>query len=295
MNIGAPFPSNGPSVPAPGAAATTTAARRDPSSPGLDAQLSSTTPDVPKQRPMLPIASTLAWGAGVGALLGALVLRPRGGGWALGALATGGWKGALVGGGIGGALLGLDRLTGGEVKKQLDYVALDRRHQIGVVLRHPTKPWLAGLGLGVARDARAAQEQLYGTREPLDGPQDAFRHTYAAALMTLRAIRDHGEDPAGAAALAIEAGEAHELDGQDNNDDLSREMDRFNNHVGAGLAGDGRAAGGEQADANGFVTEHALRERVLEAMRTGQVQLVDRGATPAAPRVSGPGDVPNGA
>ncbi len=252
----------------------------------LDEQLSSTTPDVPKRQRMLPIPATLAWGAGIGGVVGALLLRGRGAGWSLGALASGGWKGALVGAGMGGALLATDRLTGGEVKRQLDYVALDRRAQIGFVLRHPLTPWLAGTGLGVARDARAAQEQLYGRAEPLDGPQDAFRHAYAAALFTLRGIRDHGADPERAAKLAVEAGEAHEVDGQDNNDDFSREMDRFNNVVGAGLVGDGRARSGEQADERGFVTEHDLRRRVFAAIRAGEVQLVDRSTDPPTPRVS---------
>ena len=258
----------------------------------LDEQLSSTTPDVPARRPMLSIPGALGWGAGLGVLAGALLLRGSGAGWSLGALASGSWKGALVGAGIGGALIGIDRATGGEVKHQLDYVALDRRAQIGFVLRHPLKPWLAGMGLGVARDARAAQEQLYGRAEPLDGPQDAFRHAYAAALFTLRAERDHGQDPETAKALAIAAGEAHEVDGQDNNDDLSREMDRANNETGASIAGDGRARAGEPADDAGFVTEQALRQRVLDAMREGRLQLVDRTATPPGPRDSTRADLP---
>lgn len=261
----------------------------------LDRDLSSTTPDVPARRPMLSIPGTLAWGAGLGVAVGALLLRSKGAGWALPALASGAWKGAAVGAGMGAALIGIDRVTDGQVKKQLEYVSLDRRAQIGFVLKNLNRPWIAGLGIGVASDARAAQEQLYGTAEPLDGPQDAFRHAYAAALFTLRCERDHGVDPATAQRLAIDAGAAHEVDGQDNNDDLSRDMDHANNATGAALAGDGKARSGERADANGFVTERALRERVLDAMRAGKLELVDRTATPPAPRASTSADLPGAA
>jgi hypothetical protein len=259
----------------------------------VDRSLSSTTPDVPKKTTFLGVGGTLGWGLGLGAGIGALLLRSKGAGWGLGALAGGAWKGAAVGAGMGAALIGIDRATGGAVKQQLDLVSLDRRAQAWFVLKHPNKPWLLQTGLGVAHDARTAQEHLYGKAEPLDGPQDAFRHTYAAALMSLRAMRDHGETPDSAHALAIEAGAAHEADGQDNNDDFSRNMDTFNNHAGTVVAGDGKAQPGEHADQDGFVTEHDLRERVLGAIATGQVQLVDRtGATPAA-RVSTLADLPN--
>jgi len=258
----------------------------------IDDTLSSTTPDVPARRPLLSIPGALGWGAGIGAGLGALLLRPSGAGWALGSLGTGAWKGAAIGAGIGAALIGLDRITGGEVKQQLDYVSLDRRAQIWFVVTNPTRPWIAHMGLGVAEDARAAQVALFGRPDPLDGPQDAFRHAYAAALFSLRAMRDHGEDPAKAHDLAIRAGAAHEADGQDNNDDLSRGMDTANNSTGTQLVGDGRAARGEAADAAGFVTERALADRVLAALGSGQLQLVDRDATPPGPRASTAADLP---
>jgi hypothetical protein len=254
--------------------------------------LSSTTPDTPERSRFLSVPGTLAWGTGLGVAAGMLLMRSRGAGWSLAALGTGALRGAALGAGLGASLVGLDRVTGGEVKQQLDYVLLDRRAQVLFVLRHPTKPWLASTGLGVARDARAAQEALYGMAEPTDGPQDAFRHTWAAALLALRAMRDHGVPSGEAQQLAIEAGEAHEVDGQDNNDALSRAMDEHNNAAGAALAGDGRARPGEQADSRGFVTEHALRERVLDAIADGDVELVDRTADPARARESSAADLP---
>jgi hypothetical protein len=280
-------------LPLQSAPPTSAPARVDSPEPdGLDRSLSSTTPDVPRTRPMLSIPGALGVGLAAGAGIGLLLLRGRGAGWGFSALGTGAWKGAAVGAGMGAALIGVDRATGGQVKKQLDYVSLDRRAQILFVLRNPTRPWLAGMGISVAADARAAQEALYGQREPLDGPQDAFRHTFAAALFSLRATRDHGQSPDDAHRLAIDAGEAHEVDGQDNNDDFSRAMDSFNNRVGTEIAGDGRAASGESADADGYLTEHALRDRVLRAIADGRVQLVDRSTETPVTRSSGDADLP---
>lgn len=274
------------------ALARTTVANATPAPAEGDAPLSSTTPDLPKRAPLLPIASTMAWAGGIGLGIGALLLRSKGAGWGAAALAGGAWKGAALGAGLGASLLVADRATGGAVKRQLDLISLDRKAQLWFVVSHPTKPWLAKLGLGVADAARGNQEALYGKAEPLDGPQDAFRHTYAAALFSLRAMREHGVAPDEAHALAIGAGAAHEADGQDNNDEFSRAMDTFNNELGTQLAGDGKARPGESRDAAGFVTEHALRQRVLDALAAGKVQLVDRsGATPTV-RWSSDADLP---
>jgi hypothetical protein len=169
---------------------------------------------------------------------------------------------------------------------------LDRRAQAWFVISHPTKPWLFSTGMGVANDARGAQESLYGRREPLDGPQDAFRHAFAAALFSLRAMRDHGVGEDEAHQLAIDAGAAHEADGQDNNDDFSRDMDTANNLTGTNIVGDGRALPGEDADANGFLTEHALQQRVLASMLEGELQLVDRSGAIPATRASNFYDLP---
>lgn len=258
----------------------------------VDESLSSTTPDVPKRDPFLSIPKTLLWAGGLGVGIGALLLRSKGAGWGVGALGTGAWKGAALGTGLGASLIGIDRFTGGAVKHQVDTILLDRRAQAWFVLTHPTRPWLAPMGLGVARDARAAQEALYGPREPLDGAQDAFRHAYAAALFSLRAMREHGVGAEKAHELAIEAGAAHEADGQDNNDEHSRAMDERNNTAGTIAVGDGRARPGEQADARGFVTERALRARILAAMAAGELTLVDRGADPVTSRPSTSLDLP---
>jgi hypothetical protein len=277
----------------PSTTATSSKARASDAPQDLDTTLSSTTPDVRRGATLLPVTESLAWGAWVGSAIGALLLRGRGAGWSLGALGAGALKGAALGAGLGAALVGVDRFTGGQVQQKLDYLSLDRRAQIWFVLSNPTRPWIAGTGLGVARDARASQVELYGRAEPLDGPQDAFRHTYAAALFSLRAMRDHGEDPATAHRLAVAAGAAHEVDGQDDNDQFSRAMDHFNNDAGALVAGDGRALDGEASDASGWVSEQALRQRVLAAMSAGGLQLVDRdGADAPIARPSAPDDVP---
>lgn len=262
-------------------------------SSGVDGSLSSTTPDVPAGQQFLSIPKTVGWTGALGVGLGALLLRGRGAGWSVGALGTGAWKGAALGAGIGASLIGIDRLSGGELQKQQKKIFLDRRAQIGFVLQHPTKPWLLPMGLGVAKEARRAQESFYGRREPLDGPQDGFRHAYAAGLFSLRAMRDHGVPADEAHSLAIDAGAAHEADGQDNNDEFSRQMDIANNLTGTRLMGDGRALPGEDADANGFVTERALRQRVLLGMAAGTIQLVDRSGAEPTLRTSNSGDLPS--
>ena len=251
---------------------------------GLDATLSSTTPDVGAHAPFLATGRTLATTTLAGAAAGVLLRATRFPG-------VGG--GALLGAAAGVAVLGIDRLAGGSVKRLVDAATLDRRHELAFVLANPTKPWLATFGLHVARDARDAQLGLFGTREPKDGPQDAFRHSYAAALFTLRAMRDHGLSAPESATLALAAGEAHEQDGQDNNDSYSRSMDEANNAAGTMIVGDGRARAGEEADARGFITEAALRDRILAAMAAGSLTMVDRprGTTPYA-RPSVPADVP---
>lgn len=276
----------GTRAPAPNAAVDR---RRDES---LDETLSSTTPDVPRTPKTLSPVGSIGVGLGIGAGLGALLLRSAGGGGGFGALGSGAWRGALVGAGMGAALLGLDRLTDGQVRKQLDYVSLDRRAQIMFVLRNPMNPWIAVTGIGVARDAKAMQDSMYGRWDPLDGPQDAFRHAYAAGLFSLRAMRDHEETPDGAHRLAIGAGDAHEVDGQDNNDAFSRSMDTANNLTGTQVIGDGRALPGEAADSAGFITERALRDRVLTALRDGRLQVVDRSGDAPTARATAATDMP---
>lgn len=233
--------------------------------------------------PRLSLPHVMAGGIAAGATLGALALRTGGAGWSLPAFGTGAWKGAALGAAIAGALLGLDALTDGAVKNQLDLVTLDRRAQLLLVLRNPTKPWLAPMSIDVARDARAAQHRVFGAAERLDGPQDAFRHAYAAALLSLRAMREHDVSSSDAHALAIDAGNAHERDGQDNNDEHSRSMDVTNNEAVVTIVGDGRARAGEAHDGHGFLTDQALRERVLGAIGRGELTVVDRtGAEPTA-------------
>jgi len=252
-------------------------------------RLASVAPDVPVAAPRISWTGAVGRGATLGAAAGLLVLRPSG--WELTSLGTGAWKGAAIGVGVAAVLAGVDHLTGGAVKRQLDLVSLDRRHQILFVLKHPLRPWLTGMGLGVADAANAVQRRYFGAHDPMDGAPDALRHGYAAALFTLRAMRDHGESSGDAASLAIEAGDAHEADGQDNNDSYSHEMDAYNNRVGARLAGDGKPRAGEAADDAGWITERALADRVLDAIGAGEIQVVDRDATGAHPRLTTSADL----
>lgn len=263
-----------------------------PVSRALDQRLSSTTPDVARQPERLSWLNTLTVSTSIGATLGVATLRGKGAPWTLRSMSFGALKGAATSFGIGASIIALDHLTSGEVKRQLSYISLDRRSQMWFVIKNARYPWIGPMGLKVASDARAAQERLYGRSEPLDGPQDAFRHAYAAALFTLRAMRDHNLSQANAAKLALEIGEAHERDGQDNNDELSRNMDYFNNASGAKIVADGRARDYEQKDERGFLTEEALAARVLDAMRQGNLQLVERTKTPANHRYSNESDLP---
>lgn len=144
-------------------------------------------------------------------------------------------------------------------------------HQGWFVVSNLHRPWLAEVGYGVLDDAKAAERGRYGASDHLDDDADAFRHAYAAALMTVRAMRDHGATQAEAARLVTGLGDAHERDGVDNGAHAS-EMDRHNNRVGVELVGDGRQGAG-------WVTEAQVEQLVVDALEAGRLQrLADDGS-----------------
>lgn len=144
-------------------------------------------------------------------------------------------------------------------------------HQAMFLVRNLDHPWLAAQGEGVLRAARQAEARRYGPGDHLDDDADAFRHTYAAALMTLRSMRDHDVGAADAQQLTVELGDAHEQDGPDpleqdragHDNAAASDMDRRNNRAGAALVGDGHASTGD------WLTEGELRARVATAVDGG--------------------------
>ena len=62
--------------------------------------------------------------------------------------------------------------------------------------------------------------------------------------------------------------------------------------AGTQVVGDARALPGEDADANGFLTEHGLRDRMLRALQGGQLQVIDRTGSSPVTRSTLPTDMP---
>lgn len=154
--------------------------------------------------------------------------------------------------------------------QQLAEPVTSRSERIEYVLEHVDAPWLAPLGMTSGSAAREREQRLYrgGGPEESGGGADAFRHTYAAALMTARAQR-LGVDAERAADLVVGAGDARERDTNAlGYNPASGEMDRHNNRVGAQIS----------LDAGPGIGERALARRVLEAMRSGQLTIMDEAA-----------------
>ncbi len=149
---------------------------------------------------------------------------------------------------------------------QLVRRAVEDHHQALFVLARLDRPWLARVGYAVYDDAKAREQQHFGRGDHLDDDGDAFRHAWAAALMALRAMRDHGMSRPDAARLVIGLGDAHERDGADNAA-LSAQMDRVNNRRGVELVGSGRAGAG-------WISEFELEQHVLDAVRGGRLARV---------------------
>lgn len=144
---------------------------------------------------------------------------------------------------------------------------LHNPRQVLVVLTNPQRPWLARTARIVHADAMQAQKLLYGsTAGHIDDAADAFRHAYAAGLLKLRLMRDHGMADADAARLVTRIGRAHELDGVDNPNALSAAMDLLNNAAGIRITGDGHVSG------DSWITDVSLRARVRAALSSGSLR-----------------------
>lgn len=141
-------------------------------------------------------------------------------------------------------------------------------HEIGVLLSNPTKPWIYGEATGAFDDASAAEAQLFGPERHIDDSVDAFRHAYGSALLALRMMEHHGMNAADAAQLTTDIGNAHEADGTPESA-LAHQMDESNNESGLSLLGDGKNADGS------WMTDDQLRDRILQAMRSGGLVRID--------------------
>ena len=228
--------------------------------------------------PLLPlIGSGIALGIGWGvarALLG-------GGSSASGLKAVARSIGISAAGGatLAGAALLIDRLTGNHMGSGLAWI-VDHRHSIGMVVRHPTQPWIGPLGRRTFDDAERVQERLYHVHHATDDGGDAFRHAYASALFAVRMMRDHHVSADQARSIVIEAGDAHELDTWGSNTPAAHAMDLHNNAAGADLAGDGRGSDGA------WLTDSQVQDRVLEALSRGVLVRLQPGSGELVPTSS---------
>jgi hypothetical protein len=152
-------------------------------------------------------------------------------------------------------------------------MAIEQPHTASVVLRNPHRPWLASTARSAHMDALHAQKALFGSMAGhVDDEVDAFRHAYASGLLNLRIMHDRGVAPDRARRLVEAIGRAHELDGIDNGLRLSSRMDDLNNLAGLRIVGNGRLPGGS------WIGEQALQQRVLDALRGGQLVTIERTA-----------------
>lgn len=142
-------------------------------------------------------------------------------------------------------------------------------HQTLFVIRHASKPWISGLARSVLDASHGAELSRFGSNGNVDGQGDAYRHAYAAALFTLRSMRDHGMSAPTAIHLTVSAGDAHERDGADNPaGKRSAEMDMLNNELGAKLVGTGQSG-------ITWISESELETRVWDHLIGGSFRYLD--------------------
>lgn len=217
--------------------------------------------------PLATVASTSAAFAGLTATSTFLVVlrKHRALGTALRALPRPTTLGLATGAAAGVGLLVLDRLSGGTVNSTRKRFSLE---EAGAVLGNWRDPWLGIEAWNVRGRAINRSSQLYGVDG--EGPGNAFRHAYAAALLTLRAMRDHGESRSNAAALTRDVGTAHEDRDSTDPDNALRRMDLHNNEAGIDLVGDGHVVQGGR-----WLRDEELVGRVQQAIAGGKL-LVQR-------------------
>lgn len=153
----------------------------------------------------------------------------------------------------------------------------------GFFLRNVTKPWLAPTSYRSATDSISRTKSIFGGSRESDG-SDAFRHTFASALMTMR-IRERGVDATTASQLVTQLGEAHERDTPHRDDPLTKlesQMDLHNNAVGISLVP-------IASDRHQLPSPEYLTSAVLQATKAGKLIVFEGKDTL---RASGPGDLP---
>lgn len=146
--------------------------------------------------------------------------------------------------------------------------AIKNPHQAWVILTNPHRPWLSKTSFAAYDDAIKAQIELFGNGHHVDDAVDAYRHAYAAGLLKLRIVRDHGVLDDVASRLVTRIAHAHELDGVDNALRLSSFMDEANTAAGLSIFGKGITGEGS------WISEPAWRNKVLDALNGGKLQRI---------------------
>jgi hypothetical protein len=130
----------------------------------------------------------------------------------------------------------------------------------------------------------------FGTHRKLgyDNGPDAYRHTYGAALIVYRLMRERGASAEDAGTFLDGAGNAHERDSwlhaySQAHGRYSSEMDVTNNILGRGI-GATLAAQHAAQGVDELTGEAELRRAVIEAIGAGRTKVMDRFDAP--PRAS---------
>ncbi len=211
-------------------------------------------------------------------------------------------RAGLVGGTlVGGAVAARDYLQyssnnepisqGGTPHGTLTGRIMGYRHLIAMGIRNIAHPERLHAMFTAEGDARKAEHTLFrsGEKNGYDNGPDAFRHTYASALIVSRLVRNTGMNIDDAIELARDAGMAHENDSHLVGPHYlnSRRMDVHNNELGYRLATEAL----RRNDAAGFF-EARLGVDVLNAIRTRQAVVLDH--IDLAPRPSNANDIDRG-
>lgn len=165
------------------------------------------------------------------------------------------------------------------------------RHVIGFALSHVLEPGKVREGQSSRLDAISAERHIFfhgKQRAGSDGASDAFRHTYAGALMTYRLIHNHGMGADRAANFVRDGGKANEMDSYVTGPrhDYARAMDEHNNDIGIAL---GQKLATQSSKAASPHLEIELQRAVLDGIAAGASWVLtdNRGV----PRPGTPADI----
>lgn len=179
--------------------------------------------------------------------------------------------------------------AGGSPHGTLTGTIMGFRNVIAFAVAHLAHPGRLAIAYQGELDARNAEQNIFygGTRRGYDNGPDAFRHTYASALICFRLIRDGGMSPDDAARFTREAGLAHERDSMLTGRHFitSRAMDVHNNDVGIALAVEHARRG----VAGGAAGDRTLGLAVFDAIRSGRTVVLQ--SAESDPRPSRPDDL----